>query len=46
MAFVVAAVGVVVLVVPGCAVLFDPVVFRVLVLLFYTWVLGCRGLGV
>ena len=43
MAFVVAAVGVVVLVVPGCAVLFDPVVFRVLLLLVIP---GFRGEGV
>ena len=42
MAFVVAAVGVVVLVVPGCAILFDPVVFRVLLLV----IPGFRGEGV
>ena len=45
MAFVVAAVGVVVLVVPGCAVLFDPVVFRVLLLLLLV-IPGFRGEGV
>ena len=44
MAFVVAAVGVVVLVVPGCAILFDPVVFRVLLLLLV--IPGFRGEGV
>ena len=44
MAFVVAAVGVVVLVVPGCAVLFDPVVFQVLLLLLV--IPGFRGEGV